>query len=196
MATQLAECLGVKSDSLTAMVRKLADMKLVTYKPYQSLTLTKSGQKIAFEVIRQHRLLELYLSEVMGIPRDKVHGEAKKLEHALNEELEDRIDELLGHATTASHGAPILLKACKVNSNYSHKISELKPGEKVKIAETSDVDAGFLRYVGELGLFPGESIEIVDVAPYKGPLILKLHESEIVIGCETAEQIMVNKIIA
>ena len=196
VTTQLAERLEVKPASVTGMVRKLADMKLVIYKPYQGVDLTKSGQKIALEIIRHHRLLELYLNEVMGLPWDKVHGEAEKLEHALSEELEDRIDELLGHPTTDPHGAPIPSKAGKINSSSSHKLSELKQGEQAKIAEVYDEDAGFLRYVGELGLFPGKSIEVVNIAPYKGPLTLKLNKNEIVIGCEAAEQIMVNKIIA
>lgn len=196
LTTQLAERLEVKPASVTGMVRKLAQMKLVTYKPYQGVALTKSGQKIALEVIRHHRLLELYLSEVMGLPWDKVHIEAEKLEHALSEELEDRIDELLGHPTTDPHGSPIPSKAGKVNSSDSHRLSELKQGEKAKIAEVNDEDAGFLRYVAKLGLFPGKVIEVVNIAPYKGPLTLKVNENKIVIGCEAAEQIMVSKTIA
>ena len=196
LTTQLAERLEVKPASVTGMVRKLAQMKLVTYKPYQGVELTRSGQKIALEVIRHHRLLELYLSEVMGLPWDKVHIEAEKLEHALSEELEDRIDELLGHPTTDPHGSPIPSKAGKVSSSDSHRLSELKQGEKAKIAEVNDEDAGFLRYVAKLGLFPGKVIEVVSVAPYKGPLTLKVNENKIVIGCEAAEQIMVSKTIA
>lgn len=87
VTTQLSERLEVKPASVTGMVRKLAQMKLVTYKPYQGAALTKAGQKVALEVIRHHRLLELYLNEIMGLPWDKVHQQAEKLEHAISEEL-------------------------------------------------------------------------------------------------------------
>ncbi|MCH8027874.1 MAG: metal-dependent transcriptional regulator [candidate division Zixibacteria bacterium] len=196
VTTQLAERLEVKPASVTGMVRKLAQMKLVTYKPYQGVALTKAGQKVALEVIRHHRLLELYLSEVMGLPWDKVHIEAEKLEHALSEELEERIDELLGHPTTDPHGAPIPTKAGKVNSSVSHKLSELKQGEKAKIAEVRDEDSELLRYLGDLGLFPREVVTVVAVAPFKGPMTLQLKQREVVVGREAAKQILVNKISA
>lgn len=191
VTTQLAERLEVKPASVTGMVRKLAQMKLVTYKPYQGVALTKSGRKIALEVIRHHRLLELYLSEVMGLPWDKVHIEAEKLEHALSEELEERIDELLGFPTTDPHGAPIPTKAGKVNSSVSHKLSELKQGEKATIAEVSDEDSELLRYLGDLGLFPGEVVTVVAVAPFKGPITLQLNQREVIVGREAANEIYV-----
>ncbi len=196
VTTQLAERLEVKPASVTGMVRKLADMKLVTYKPYQGVALTKAGQKVALEVIRHHRLLELYLNEIMGLPWDKVHQEAEKLEHAISEELEDRIDQLLGHPTTDPHGSPIPSKAGKVNNSSSKKLSEMKRGEKAKIAEVRDEDSELLRYVGELGLFPGKSFEVVNVAPYKGPMTLKIKSKKIIVGREAAKQILVNKISA
>ncbi|MEE8149151.1 MAG: metal-dependent transcriptional regulator [candidate division Zixibacteria bacterium] len=194
VTTQLAERLEVKPASVTGMVRKLAKMKLVTYKPYQGVALTKSGRKIALEIIRHHRLLELYLSEVMGLPWDKVHIEAEKLEHALSEELEERIDELLGFPTTDPHGAPIPSKTGKVNSCVSHKLSELRQGEKATIAEVSDEDSELLRYLGDLGLFPKEVVRVVAVAPFKGPITLQLNQREIVVGREAANEIYVKAI--
>lgn len=194
VTTQLAERLEVKPASVTGMVRKLAKMKLVTYKPYQGVALTKSGQKIALEIIRHHRLLELYLSEVMGLPWDKVHIEAEKLEHALSEELEERIDELLGFPTTDPHGAPIPSKTGKVNNCVSHKLSELRQGEKATIAEVSDEDSELLRYLGDLGLFPKEVVRVVAVAPFKGPITLQLNQREIVVGREAANEIYVTAV--
>ena len=196
VTTQLAERLEVTPASVTGMVRKLADMKLVTYKPYQGVTLTKAGRKVALEVIRHHRLLELYLNEMMGVPWDKVHQEAEKLEHAISEEREDRIDQLLGHPTTDPHGSPIPTKAGKVNNSSSKKLSEMRSGEKAKIVEIRDEDSELLRYVGELGLFPGNSFEVVNVAPYKGPITLKIKSKKIIVGREAAKQILVNKISA
>src|SRR5437868_5200449 len=103
----LAERVGVSPPSATAMLKKLAALKLLRYEPYRGVTLTPTGEKAAIEVIRHHRLLEQYLSETLGLPVDEVHAEADRLEHALSEELEARIDESLGFPTHDPHGDPI-----------------------------------------------------------------------------------------
>lgn len=194
LTTKLAERLKVTPASATGMLRKLSDMKLVTYKKYKGVSLTGAGKKIALEVIRHHRLLELYLKEVMGVPWDKVHLEAEKLEHAISEELEDRIDEMLGYPTKDPHGSPIPSKSGKVEKSSSATLADLKEGQLAKISEVDDEDAELLRYAGDLGLFPGEAITIVAVAPYKGPITLMLQEKEVVIGREAAQKILVSKV--
>ncbi len=191
LTTQLAQRLKVTPSSTTGMLRKLAEMKLVSYKKYQGVALTNSGRKIALEVIRHHRLLELYLNEVMGVPWDKVHLEAEKLEHAISEELEDRIDEMLGHPTKDPHGSPIPSKSGKVEKSSSSNLADLIAGQKAMISEVDDEDSELLRYAGDLGLFPGESVTVIAVAPYKGPLTLKLKEKEVIIGREAALKILV-----
>jgi DtxR family Mn-dependent transcriptional regulator len=103
----LAERVGVSPPSATAMLKKLAELKLVRHEPYHGVTLTRAGEKAAIEIIRHHRLLEQYLSETLGLPVDHVHAEADRLEHALSEELEARIDESLGFPTHDPHGDPI-----------------------------------------------------------------------------------------
>src|SRR5918912_2318913 len=105
--TVLAERLGIAPASVTGMVKKLAGLHLVAHEPYQGVVLTEAGEKIALEVIRHHRLIERYLAEALAVPWDKVHEEAEKWEHVLSEDMEDRIDALLGHPTTDPHGAPI-----------------------------------------------------------------------------------------
>jgi DtxR family Mn-dependent transcriptional regulator len=155
------------------------------------VALTKAGRKVALEIIRHHRLLELYLSEVMGLSWDKVHNEAEKLEHALSEELEDRIDQLLGHPTIDPHGSPIPSKAGKVARHMTGKLSEMKAGQKATIAEVSDEDSELLRYLGDLGLFPREVVTVVAVAPFKGPITLQLNQREVVVGREAANEIYV-----
>src|SRR3990172_692831 len=105
--TALSERLAVAPASVTGMVKKLAALKLVDHQPYQGVTLKPAGEKIALEVVRHHRLVESYLSEALGVPWDQVHAEADKWEHVLSEDMEDRIDALLGHPTTDPHGAPI-----------------------------------------------------------------------------------------
>ena len=193
LTSQLAERLKVRPASATGMLRKLADLKLVIYRRYQGVELTPAGKKVALEIIRHHRLLELYLNEVMGVPWDKVHGEAEKLEHALSEELEDRIDELLGFPTKDPHGSPIPSRSGKVQRMPSEKLEDLKAGQIGMIAEVSDEDSELLRYVAELGLFPGESVSIVSVAPYKGPITLKVKDKEVVVGRAAAKRILVTK---
>ncbi len=193
LTTQLAQRLKVTPASTTGMLRKLSEMKLVSYIKYQGVALTNSGRKIALEVIRHHRLLELYLNEVMGMPWDKVHLEAEKLEHAISEELEDRIDQLLGFPTKDPHGSPIPSKSGKVQKSASSNLADLKTGQHALIAEVDDENSELLRYAGDLGLFPGESVTVIAVAPFKGPLTLKLKEKEVVVGREAAEKILVSK---
>ena len=193
LTTQLAQRLKVTPASATGMLRKLSEMKLVSYKRYQGVALTLSGKKIALEVIRHHRLIELYLNEVMGVPWDKVHLEAEKLEHVISEELEDRMDELLGFPTKDPHGAPIPSKSGKVEKSSSQSLADLSSGKIALIAEVNDEDSEFLRYAADLGLTPGTSVQVLSVAPYSGPIILKLKEKEVVIGREAAQRILVNR---
>src|SRR5437899_4963452 len=105
--TALAKRQGVSPASASAMVKKLAALDLAVHQPYRGITLTNAGEKVALEVIRHHRLLELYLAETLGVDVDEVHGEAERLEHALSEELEERIDKVLGSPTHDPPGDPI-----------------------------------------------------------------------------------------
>jgi DtxR family Mn-dependent transcriptional regulator len=105
--TALAKRQGVSPASASAMVKKLAALRLAVHQPYRGIALTADGEKVALEVIRHHRLLELYLAETLGVDVDEVHGEAERLEHALSEELEERIDKALGFPTHDPHGDPI-----------------------------------------------------------------------------------------
>jgi DtxR family Mn-dependent transcriptional regulator len=105
--TALAKRQGVSPASASAMVKKLAALELAVHQPYRGIALTSAGEKVALEVIRHHRLLELYLAETLGVDVEEVHGEAERLEHALSEELEARIDKALGFPTHDPHGDPI-----------------------------------------------------------------------------------------
>jgi DtxR family Mn-dependent transcriptional regulator len=105
--TALAKRLGVSPASVSAMVKKLAALELAVHQPYRGVTLTPAGERVALEVIRHHRLLELYLAETLGVHVDEVHDEAERLEHVLSEELEQRIDRVLGYPTHDPHGDPI-----------------------------------------------------------------------------------------
>lgn len=150
----LAARLNVTAASVTGMLKKLAELRLVHYEPYQGATLTPAGKKIALEVIRHHRLLELYLTEAMGYSWDQVHGEAERLEHAISEEFEDRISQLLGHPSVDPHGDPIPTKSGEIAASSRNTLDAADPGSTVRIERVRDEDPALLRLVAELGLTP------------------------------------------
>ena len=192
--TALAEQLGVSPASVTGMVKKLAEMKLVGHEPYQGVALTKAGSKIALEVIRHHRLVELYLAEALGVPWDQVHEEAEKWEHVLSEELEERMDQALGRPTTDPHGAPIPSRDGKVVRRSSVRLTSLKPGQLAQVAEVSDHDAALLRYLGERGLYPKARVHVVAVEPYQGPVTVRVGDAQYALGREAAGHVYVTDV--
>lgn len=190
----LAERLGVVPASATGMIKKLAAMHLATHEPYQGVVLTPAGEKIALEVIRHHRLIELYLAEALGVPWDRVHDEAEKWEHVLSEDLEDRIDAMLGHPTIDPHGAPIPSRNGTIAQPASVRLADLRPGQAAVIAEVSDHDSALLRYVGGLGLYPGVDVRVIAVAPFDGPLTIRVGAAEHALGREVTSHIYVSDI--
>jgi DtxR family Mn-dependent transcriptional regulator len=176
------------------MVKKLTEMHLVDNKPYHGTVLTRTGHKQAMEIIRHHRLVELYLAEALGVPWDQVHFEADKLEHVLSDRLENRIDEWLGHPTHDPHGAPIPTPDGTIAQPACARLADLTPGQSAAIAEVSDRDPALLRYLGELGLYPQVKVRIVDVAPFNGPLTIRVGEAEHVLACKVAAHVLVTDI--
>ena len=187
----LAEAMEVTAASATGMVKKLAGLKLVRHNPYQGVVLSKAGQKMALEVIRHHRLLELYLAEALGYTWDKVHEEAERLEHAISEEFEEKIFEALGRPTRDPHGDPIPAKDGTIFAAEHDLLSELEPGAKGIIRQVSDSDAEMLRYLGTRGLVPDIAFEVLDKAPFNGPLTVKTGRVSHVLGRELARHIWV-----
>ncbi len=190
----IAARLDVAPGTVTGMVKKLASLNLLTHESYRGVTLTPAGRKIALEVIRHHRLVEQYLYEAMGVPWDQVHAEAEKWEHVLSEEMEDRMDEILGNPTTDPHGSPIPSRELEVTELEQLKLSELKPGQKGTVAEVGDEDASMLRYFADLGLFPTTPVEVVAVAPYDGPLTLLVDGNRRSIGRTAADHIYITDV--
>ncbi len=187
----LAEAMDVTAASATGMVKKLASLKLVRHSPYQGVVLSKAGEKMALEVIRHHRLLELYLAEALGYSWDKVHEEAERLEHVISEEFEDKIFEALGRPTRDPHGDPIPAKDGTVVAALHDRLSDLEPGATGVIRQVSDSDAEVLRYLGSLGLVPDTSVEVTHKAPFNGPLTVKAGKTSHVLGRELAGYIWV-----
>jgi DtxR family Mn-dependent transcriptional regulator len=182
----LAERLDVTAASVTGMVKKLAGLNLVTHEPYRGVALTDAGRKIALEVIRHHRLIERYLHDALGVPWDRVHAEAEKIEHVLSEDLEARMDAALGHPTVDPHGAPIPTLALEIAEPDLTPLADLEPGAQGTVAEVSDHDADLLRYVGELGLYPQTPLEVIAVAPFDGPLTVRVSGAERTVGRKAA----------
>ena len=156
----LAEMLGVTAASVTGMLKKLADLKLVEYEPYQGVVLTLAGQKLALEVIRHHRLTELYLTEAMGFSWDRVHDEAERLEHAISEEFADKMSALLGDPQRDPHGSPIPSKDGVVASSSQVTLSGVAIGHTVRVERVNDEDAELLRELAGIGLLPGAIVKL------------------------------------
>jgi DtxR family Mn-dependent transcriptional regulator len=187
----LAEAMGVAAASATGMVKKLAGLKLVRHNPYQGVVLTKAGEKMALEVIRHHRLLELYLAEALGYSWDKVHEEAERLEHVISEEFEEKIFEALGRPTRDPHGDPIPTKDGTMAGGRHDRLSDMEPGAMGVIRRVSDRSAEMLRYLGMRGLVPDATVEVVEKAPFNGPITVKTGETSHVLGRDLASHIQV-----
>ena len=138
--SDLAARLQVSAASATNMIKKLAEMRLLDHRPYQGVELTPSGEKIALEIVRHHRLLELYLRETLGYEWDQVDAEADRLEHAISEDFEDRIDKALGHPTVGAHGEPIPTKDGVIADPDYARLSDLSTGQRGRIRQVSDRD--------------------------------------------------------
>ncbi|MEX2584547.1 MAG: metal-dependent transcriptional regulator [Gemmatimonadota bacterium] len=190
----IATRLSVAPGTVTGMVKKLATLNLVTHESYRGVVLTESGARIALEVIRHHRLVERYLFEAMGVPWDQVHAEAEKWEHVLSEEMEERMDAILGNPTTDPHGSPIPTRELVLQEPDNEALARLNPGQRATVAEVGDEDAAMLRYFAELGLFPEASVEVLSVAPFEGPISLRVAGEECAIGRQAAEHVFVTDI--
>jgi DtxR family Mn-dependent transcriptional regulator len=189
--TALAERLEVTAGSVSAMLRKLADLGLVEHQPYRGVRLTDSGRRIALEVIRHHRLLELFLAEVLDMPWDRVHAEAEVLEHVLSSELEEIIAAKLGNPTRDPHGDPIPTREFTIDESETQSLADLDPGSAGVFVRVSDSDPAMLRYLGARGVTPGAALEIVDRQPFGGPVFVRFGESVHALGGELARAMRV-----
>jgi DtxR family Mn-dependent transcriptional regulator len=192
----VSERLGVSDATASMLFKDFAAAGWVEHTPYRGVRLTALGEQKAKEVIRHHRLLELYLARELGYTWDKVHDEADRLEHVISEEFEDRLDELLGYPTIDPHGDPIPSKEGLMIARNGLKLSLLKEGQVRRILRVSDQDPEKLCYLGKLGLYPDTQIEVLERAPFGGPLRVRVGEapqqSESMLGVELAEHILVS----
>lgn len=185
----IAEMMDVSSASVTNMLKRLAGLNLIEHKSYKGAKLTDAGMKIALEILRHHRLLELYLKEIMGYSWDEVHDEAEKLEHHISEQFEDKIAELLNYPTHDPHGDPIPTKDGVVPEMAALSLVMANLGQQYIIGRVKDQNPELLRYLEKLGVIPGVKLQIIDKAPFNGPIHVKLEDEEKTIGFNIAEQI-------
>jgi DtxR family transcriptional regulator, Mn-dependent transcriptional regulator len=187
----LAERLGVTPASASAMAKKLDGMGLVTHVRYRGVQLTPKGTAIALEVLRHHRLLELYLSETLGLPWDRVHDEAEVLEHVLSEELEELIAAKLGDPTHDPHGDPIPTRDGLIPDEPTVSLQALATGDCGRFVRISDSDPEMLRYLAARGIAPGDSFEVVDKQPFDGPVFARFASEIHVLGGSLARAMRV-----
>src|SRR3990170_5639653 len=185
----LAARMAVSAPSATAMTKRLPEPGLVERAPYRGVVLTQEGRSGALEVIRHHRLLERYLVDRLGLSLDQVHVEADRLEHALSEELEAKIDAELGFPTLDPHGDPIPDRDLRVAEGRDRTLCDFEVGDRATVSRVPDADPELLRYLSELGLVPGSEVELVSLAPFGGPVTVRTATGEHAIARELADRI-------
>jgi len=178
----LAGRMDIKAASVSAMIRHLAQDEdgqgaYVTHTPYQGVALTQRGEKVAMELLRHQRLLELFLATTLDISWEQVHDEAERLAPFISEELEERIAVKLGHPTRDQHGDPIPSREGLVDTADDIPLSTLAVGMQAKVARVPDEDPALLRYLGTLGLMPGTCITIEGRTPYGDILTVRIGEA-------------------
>jgi DtxR family Mn-dependent transcriptional regulator len=187
----LAGRLGVTPASASGMVKRLDELGLVEHQPYRGVSLTEHGRRVALEVIRHHRLLELYLVKTLGVPWDRVHEEAEVLEHVLSEELEELIAAKLGDPTHDPHGDPIPTRDLMIEEGTTQSLQSLEGGAQGTFTRVSDSDPEMLRFLAERGIAPGDRLEVVDKQPFDGPLFVRFGDQVHVLGGELARAMRV-----
>jgi DtxR family Mn-dependent transcriptional regulator len=187
----LAELLERSPASVTNMIKSLARRGLVEHEPYHGVRLSEAGEREALQIIRRHRVIEAYLIEKLGYSWDRVHAEAERLEHAASDELVERMAAVLGHPDMDPHGSPIPTAAGELKERLHPPLSQLPGGARATVREVSDADEGRLRYLAELGLFPGTRVEVLEREPFDGPIRIRVGGRERSLGRGLAEAVRV-----
>ncbi len=189
----LSNHLQVRPASVTKMIKHLAKKNLLIHEPYKGVKLSRAGEKIAVEIIRHHRLIELYLTEALQMPWDVVHEEAERMEHSISPMVAARMEEMLGYPHVDPHGQPIPNNVGLIVHTDTCALSELKTGSESQIVEVDDDDPEFLRYVADLGLLPQTKVQILSKEPFDGPITIQANQQERIIGKELAQRVYVEK---
>ncbi len=184
---------GIKPGSVTGMLKRLSEMNLITYERYRKVSLTESGKKVALEVVRHHRLLELYLVESLGYSWDEVHEEAEELEHYISPKFAARIAASLGQPAFDPHGDPIPTAEGTLPTSTHISLADLVVGTEVRVVRVCDQEAERLRYLAELGLIPGALVQVVARAPFDGPISVQVDDTVQTLDRRLAQTILVEQ---
>ncbi len=191
---ELARMLTVADASVTTMVAKLAGKGLVLHRSHKPISLTKLGEMTATNLVRRHRLIELFLTSTLGYGWDEVHAEAHRLEHLVSEKFIERLDSFLGHPLTDPHGSPIPQSDGSLPNLIRTPLESLLPGQSATIAEVSDDDAGLLAHLGKLKLTPGKKITLLERVDFDGSMVLRLSNRKVTISRSVAAAIQVDEV--
>lgn len=191
--SSLACTLAVSPAAATKAVQLLAAKKLIHYRPYHGVTLTEKGRKAALKIVRHHRLLELFLHDVLGYSWDEVDAEAERLEHHISDEFVARIDRLMNYPQLDPHGDPIPTRDGTLAKCSGRALADCHPQERVVIDRVRDKDPRILQFLGQMGVRPGVVIEIVARQPFNGPLTLRIGSEDHAVGCELAGNVFVRR---
>jgi DtxR family Mn-dependent transcriptional regulator len=196
---QIAERMEVTPASVTNMIQKLAKTEppLLDYRKHRGVKLTPEGEKIALEIIRHHRLLEVFLHQTLGYRWDEVHEEAERLEHVISEEMEERIAVSLGNPQHDPHGDPIPTRDLHLPVSVEIALSQLRPPQEAQVKRVSDSDPELLRYLSEMGIAPASRLSILEYSPFDNNLTVRIQgkKSPVVLGPRVTNQVYVEVII-
>jgi DtxR family Mn-dependent transcriptional regulator len=191
--TDISKELNVSGASVTGMLKRLANMFLVDYNSYKGVKLTDAGEKIALEIVRYHRLLELYLKEELGYSLDKVHEEACRMEHVISSEFAEKINKILGNPKFDPHGHPIPSITGEIQYSTAKSLTDFPNGSKLIIKNLFDEDPKLLAYLEELNLMPNVALTIVSKEPFNGPITIDVNSTTRILGHEVASCIFVDE---
>jgi DtxR family transcriptional regulator, Mn-dependent transcriptional regulator len=190
----IAERLGIAAGSVTGMLKRLSEQALVEHVPYYGARLTQQGEREAVRLIRRHRVLELFMVQVLGYTWDRVHDEAESLEHAATDELIDRMARVLGEPLSDPHGAPIPAGEGRFVESHYPTLGEMAVGTRGVLRRVEDEDPAALRYLAEMELVPGAEVELLERAPFNGPLKVQVAGREKFVGQELAKSLEVEAV--
>jgi DtxR family Mn-dependent transcriptional regulator len=187
----IAQRLAIAPASVSGMVQRLAEARLVEYERYKGVRLTAAGRVAALKTLRRHRVIEAYLVHALGYGWDGVHEEAERLEHAASDTLIDRMAAAIGEPRTDPHGAPIPTREGKIDETVHQSLADTAVGTRTRVVRVGDEDPGMLRYLDSLGLRPGAEVILTDRAPFDGPLTIKVGSETQQVGSALASHVMV-----
>ena len=190
----LAVAMGVVPGTATSMVKALAESGLVEYEPRAGTRLTKGGEQLALHVLRRHRLLELFLVEVLGLDWSEVHDEAEQLEHVISDRVLDQMDALLRYPSVDPHGDPIPTASGTIQSKRLIRLTECETGSEIKVSRILDQDPRFLQFIDRYGLTPGTTLQLAEMIPEADAVSVLCDQGQkVTLGLSAANKILVDR---